>query len=779
MATTDSLIDSSNREMDLAWQFIANTGVSVFLTGKAGTGKTTFLRHLRTILPKRMVVLAPTGVAAINAGGQTIHSFFQFAPGPFIPGAISKEANNLFRMAKHKKNLIRSLDLLVIDEISMVRADLLDRIDDALRRYRDPSRPFGGVQLLLIGDLMQLSPVIKNDEWAMLSQYYPTPYFFSSNALASLHYVTIELRNIYRQQDPAFIDLLAKVRCGKVGYADLQLLNSRFIPNFSSDQPGWIRLTTHNLAAHSYNEARLARINSKQLNFPCSVTGDFPEQNYPAEPSLALKKGAQVMFIKNDVSAAHAYYNGKIGTVTGISSTAVEVTCPDSDDPIVVTPVTWDNTKYTLDPVSKEIKEEVVGSFTQYPLRLAWAITIHKSQGLTFDKAVLDINDAFAHGQSYVALSRCRSLHGMVLTAPVNAGALITDSTVNSFIDAETAKKDAIISSLPSLKQQYFFSLLDELYSFADIDRDYQWMLRVVDEHLSSQYPKFLIRLKAVQRPLQERLTDIAARFRPLYAAALQQSSSIIPDSPIEKRIADSCRYFAEAVKEIFESLITKDAIINIENKRVAEIYGNALSALRNSVLLKYALFSELAKKTFSTSAYLDIKARTAISLDENTTATKNKRRKANPRQTEKSADKAFGQSITMKSTPMASTAMRETAVENGAMGATATKKKASGKRSKGGTFKATLRLHESGLSPDQIAQKRNLKSSTIYDHLAQLVAQGLIDIDDLVSKEHRLIIRNAALQFTTAYTLKDIREIVPDDISYPEIKITINSLNR
>lgn len=741
MATTDSLIDSSNREMNLAWQFIANTGVSVFLTGKAGTGKTTFLRHLRSILPKRMVVLAPTGVAAINAGGQTIHSFFQFAPGPFIPGAKSKEANNLFRMAKHKKNLIRSLDLLVIDEISMVRADLLDRIDDALRRYRDPSRPFGGVQLLLIGDLMQLSPVTKNDEWAMLSQYYPTPYFFSSNALAALHYVTVELRNIYRQQDPAFIDLLAKVRCGKVGYADLQLLNSRFIPNFSSDQPGWIRLTTHNLAAHSYNEAQLARIDSKQLNFPCSVTGDFPEQNYPAEPSLALKKGAQVMFIKNDVSAAHAYYNGKIGTVTGISSTAVEVTCPDSDDPIVVTPVTWDNTKYTLDPVSKEIKEEVVGSFTQYPLRLAWAITIHKSQGLTFDKAVLDINDAFAHGQSYVALSRCRSLQGMVLTAPVNAGALITDSTVNSFIDAETAKKDAIISSLPSLKQQYFLSLLDELYSFADIDRDYQWMLRVVDEHLSSQYPKFLIRLKAVQRPLQERLTDIAARFRPLYAAALQQSSGIIADSPIEKRIADSCHYFAEAVKEIFESLITKDAIINIENKRIAEIYGNALSALRNSVLLKYGIFKGLADTPFTTGVYLDIKARTLLNnLDGKTAAgTTRRQRKAKEK--------------------------------------LAKEKKAVEKKTKADTVEETLRLYNAGMTPDEIASRRNLKPWTIYGHLGRLVSKGLIDIDDLVSKEHQLIIRNAAARFTTAYTLKDIREIVPANISYPEIKITIDNL--
>lgn len=741
-STNISATYNDNKEMDIAWQFIADTGVSVFLTGKAGTGKTTFLRWLRSLLPKRMVVIAPTGVAAINAGGQTIHSFFQLPLGPFIPGAPARTGNSHYRMAQQKKNLIRTLDLLVIDEISMVRADLLDQIDDALRRYRDPLKPFGGVQLLLIGDLMQLPPVTKTGEWELLSQHYATPYFFSSHALAQLPYVTVELRHIYRQQDSRFINLLAKVRSGNIDSNDVALLNSRHIPGFNPDGGNWIRLTTHNHAAQQHNDDRLNRLPSAPYTFSCTVKGDFPEQNYPADARLTLKAGAQVMFIKNDPSPAHAYYNGKIGVITRIDTGTVEVTCPDSDEPITVTPVTWENNKYTLDPVSKEIKEDIVGSFTQYPLRTAWAITVHKSQGLTFDKAVLDINASFAHGQTYVAMSRCRSLEGMVLSAPVSPHALITDSAVNSYIDTETGKIDSNMRRLPSLKYQYALSLLDELYSFADIDRDYKWMLRVVDEHLSSLYLKFLIRLKAIDRPLNEKLAGIAARFRVQYYAAMQQSGGVITGTPLEQRITASCRYFADTVKEIFESLIARDAIINIGNKQTAERYNNALSALRQSVLLKYALFSGLASKPFTPGAYLGIKAKTLLGNETNQPARKKRRE------------------ITTKEKPAKKE--KPPKVEKPA------------KSSKTDTFRKTLCLYNSGMSPDKIASHRHMATSTIYGHLTRLVAEGLIDIDELVSKERQAIIRNAAAKFTSAFTLKEIRELVPAEISYDEIKLTL-----
>lgn len=772
--------------MNVAWQFIANTGMSVFLTGKAGTGKTTFLHKLRTLLPKRMVVLAPTGVAAINAGGQTIHSFFQLPFGPFIPGSSGNNASNRFRMAQQKKNLIRSLDLLVIDEISMVRADLLDQIDDAMRRYRDPLKPFGGVQLLLIGDLMQLSPVAKNDEWALLSQHYPTPYFFSSRALQQLPYVTVELRHIYRQQDAAFIKLLAKVRTASLDFNDIALLNSRFIPGFNPTEREWIRLTTHNNTAHQYNDSQLARLTTKPYTFQCTVKGEFAEQNYPADASLTLKAGAQVMFIKNDPSFSHKYYNGKIGTVTKIADNFIEVTCSDSPEPIEVTPVTWENNKYTLDPDTKEIKEEVAGVFTQYPLRLAWAITVHKSQGLTFDKAVLDINSSFAHGQTYVALSRCRSLEGMVLSAPVSSSSLITDSTVNSFIDSETSKIEDNVNRLPSLKQQYTISLLDELYSFADITRDYEWFVRVIDEHLSRQYHNLLIRVKAASRPLNEKLTEIAVRFRSQYYASLQENGGKIDGTPLQKRISGSSVYFADTIKEIFESMITRDAAIQIGNVRVAEMYNNALSALRQSVMLKYNIFKELREKEFTTAAYLDIKAKTLISLEGSSSKSPSRKK------TKKAKEKPSAQ----EKTPQTAAGMLTSAVKNIAKGIfshaagqntskeTARKERQpkppkppkAEKPKKPNTYEETLRMFNSGIPPEEIASRRGLAESTIYGHLGRLAAKGEIELDDIVPREHQIIIRKAADSFEGAYTLRDIREIVPESIPYHEITATLYS---
>lgn len=739
---TGSCHQRHNNEMNTAWQFIAHTGMSVFLTGKAGTGKTTFLQELRSRLPKRMVVLAPTGVAAINAGGQTIHSFFQLPFGPFVPDAVSRTNTNRFRMAQQKKNLIRSLDLLVIDEISMVRADLLDQIDDALRRYRDPLKPFGGVQLLLIGDLMQLSPVAKNDEWALLSQYYATPYFFSSHALQQVPYVTIELRHIYRQHDSSFVDLLAKVRSATLNRDDVDRLNSRYIPGFSPKERDWIHLTTHNNTAREFNESQMGRLPSKPHTFSCTVRGDFPETNYPAAPQLTLKEGAQVMFIKNDPTGAHEYYNGKIGIVSRIAENFIEVTCSDSPRPIEVTPVTWENNKYTLNPDTKEITEETAGTFTQYPLRPAWAITVHKSQGLTFDKAVIDINSAFAHGQTYVALSRCRTLEGIVLTSPLRASALINDTTVNSFIDSEIGKIPENTAQLPLLKRKYLLSLLDELYSFSGINLDYEWLLRVVDEHLSRQYPKYLIRLKAVERPLHEKLIYVANRFRNLYTPVIGREDTSPQGSAMSRRITDSFAYFADTIKEIFETLITRDAVIPIENKQVATTYKNALSALTQSVLLKYALFKGLRGKEFNVSTYLDIKAKASLAND------------SNARPAKKSAPR-----------------IKETHTQK----EKAPKKEREPKAHKTDTFQETLRLYNTGMSPDEIASARNLKPWTIYGHIAHLVANGLIDIDEVVSKEHQAIIRNAASKFTTAYTLREIRDLLPPEITYPEIKITLS----
>jgi hypothetical protein len=436
----------TNPKLELAANFIRYTDKHLFLTGKAGTGKTTFLRNLKNLTWKRHVVVAPTGVAAINAGGVTIHSFFQLPFGPQIPEELANRippdsadakhsASRFQRFTREKINIIKSIDLLVIDEISMVRADMLDAIDAVLRRYRNRNIPFGGIQLLMIGDLQQLAPIAKEDEWRLLRDYYDSVYFFSSKALQKTDYVSIELTTIYRQSDEDFIRLLGKVRENKLDDQALAALEKRYIANFRpGPDEGYITLTTHNYQSQDINTYRLNELKGKTHSFDAEITDDFPSYNYPTDEILKLKVGAQVMFVKNDPSPLKVFYNGKIGKITGIDDDTIYVKCPGDDSLISVTPLEWQNCRYTLDEQTKEISETVIGSFRQYPLKLAWAVTIHKSQGLTFDKAIIDARQAFAHGQVYVALSRCRTLEGMVLSTSISSQALKTDLTVGDYV---------------------------------------------------------------------------------------------------------------------------------------------------------------------------------------------------------------------------------------------------------------------------------------------------------------------------------------------------------
>ncbi|MDL2231774.1 AAA family ATPase, partial [Porphyromonadaceae bacterium OttesenSCG-928-L07] len=395
--------------LDLAFEFIEFTGKSIFLTGKAGTGKTTFLRELKRRSPKRMVVLAPTGVAAINAGGVTIHSFFQLPFGPYIAGKSesfqSDDKKFTNKYSREKINIIRSMDLLVIDEISMVRADLLDAVSDVLCRYKDRTKPFGGVQLLMIGDLQQLAPVVKEEEWGLLKNHYESPFFFCSKALKASPYISIELTKVFRQSDENFLRLLNKVRDAKMDEHSFSLLNKQYMPDFSpADEEGYITLTTHNYQAQRINNQKLENLKAKEYVFTAEVKDDFPEYSFPTDQRLVLKAGAQVMFVKNDTSPDKRYYNGKIGRITDIGPDKIHVLCGDEKEVIKVDREEWTNTKYTIDPITHEISESIQGIFRQYPLKTAWAITIHKSQGLTFEKAIIDAASAFAHGQVYVAL---------------------------------------------------------------------------------------------------------------------------------------------------------------------------------------------------------------------------------------------------------------------------------------------------------------------------------------------------------------------------------------
>ena len=496
-----------NRELRNAWDFVEHTGISIFLTGKAGTGKTTFLRALKEHSNKRNVIVAPTGVAAMNAGGMTIHSFFQLPLSPFVPNANIK---NRFDYSKEKRKIMRTLDLLIIDEISMVRADVLDAIDSVLRRFREPNKPFGGVQLLMIGDLQQLTPVVTPTEEELLQRYYDTPYFFGSKALRSINYVTIELTHVYRQQDETFITLLNNIREGNVSESDLQRLNQRYDPTFQPKQGSdYIRLTTHNRMAESYNEDQLRNLPTRAYTFSAETEGNFPEYNYPTDFNLTLKVGAQVMFIRNDNIGR--YYNGRIGHVTYVDNEKISVLCPGDEEPFDVEAEIWENTKYTLNEKTKQIEAEVQGTFKQYPLRLAWAITIHKSQGLTFEHAIIDAQASFASGQVYVALSRCKSLEGLVLASPIGNTAIINDSRVSDYISHQTEEAQKSISELPTLKEEYYRQLLIEMFNFNDLKVYEAALFRVLTEFFF-KYTKINALHKMALSDLENRVIGVSMK---------------------------------------------------------------------------------------------------------------------------------------------------------------------------------------------------------------------------------------------------------------------------
>lgn len=810
-------------QLDLARLFIENTGKNLFLTGKAGTGKTTFLRDLRKKSPKRMVVVAPTGVAAINAGGVTIHSFFQLPFGPQIPNHYLPETQKKGELSMHfnreKLNIMRSMDLLVIDEISMVRADLLDAIDGVLRRVRRRAQPFGGVQVLMIGDLQQLAPVVKEDDWNILKSWYAGPFFFQSKVLEKFPAETIELTIIFRQKDKHFIDLLNQIRENRLTQESLKVLNSRYNQAFQQ-APGYITLTSHNRQAQYINEQKLQAIPFKPVAFKASIEGEFPEYAYPNDTELILKKGAQVMFIKNDNSRAKLYYNGKIGVVESIADNTVKVRCNDDDQAIDVGPAEWQNFKFTLNPVTNEIEESVTGTFTQHPLKLAWAITIHKSQGLTFEKAIIDANAAFAHGQVYVALSRCRTLEGLVLSSPIDERSIISSTSVNNFI-SEAGANAPTPERISNFQIEYEQELIAELFDFTRIWRQLNNLQKEINENRNVLFGSFPESFGKLLSEFKEQVTDVAEKFKQQLHQYFANPLPVASNEPMQERIRKGSTYFFEKLNTLIRP-ITLQIELETDNKsirknltehleRIARSYttyhdclkacsqgfsiSSYLSAKSVSNIEKETIKPKFLKesKTFTGSTnpdlynllrqwrnnmadehnlphYMILPTKTLIDLSEKMPSSVKELLKINglgKRKTEQ-----FGKYLL----ELIQDYRTDKGMEKQAIDFSPEPEKE--KQPKIPTWQVTLNLHKLGLSPQAIAQKRNLVKSTIDSHLAQAIEQGEIEVEDVMTKERIGAIENW-LQNNRGISLMNAKSGLGKDYSYGEIKMVLAARNR
>lgn len=717
-----------NEESILAWNIIEKTNANLFLTGKAGTGKTTFLKRLKELSPERMIVLAPTGIAAINAGGMTIHSFFQLPFSPYVPGTtFGSGEQKRYQFSKLKRNIIRSIDLLVIDEISMVRSDLLDAVDSVLRQYRKRhDLPFGGVQLLMIGDLQQLAPVVTPQEEHLLGQHYDTPFFFSSNALKQVGYLTIELKKVYRQQDEQFISLLNQIRENKASEATLQALNQRYIPNFVPPKEGnYIRLTTHNAPAQYINEQQLAALPVQSFSFTADIEGDFPETSYPADFKLTLKPGAQVMFIKNDPQ--HRFYNGMIGEVIGVRTdedgSKITVRSKDSGEEFDLEKMEWTNAKYTLNEKTKEIEETVEGKFMQYPLRLAWAITIHKSQGLTFEHAIIDASHSFTHGQTYVALSRCKTLEGMVLSQPLSRGAIISSQTVDAFTSQLAAPSQEQISSL---ELQYIIYCISELFDFYSIRASYEHLMRCLVEFFNGKYPRMVSEYQKLQVVLKS-LIAVSDKFRVQYTGMLARNPDV-RQAELQDRIHKGAMYFLDKIG-ILSDLIRKSNL-DTDNKVARKQFEDRFSVFSEDVKLKERLLKYECSAEFTVTDYLKKKAQFLL-LD-----------------ADASSDSGSGRKSRRQ------------------------KKPNEPKVPKTPTREISYNLYKQGMTLEQIAAERGLVKDTIAGHLASYVKEGKIGLRALISSAHEKKIRDFMKAHPELEHFGEIKEALGASIEYYEIKL-------
>ncbi|OIQ18848.1 helix-turn-helix domain-containing protein [Lacinutrix sp. MedPE-SW] len=808
-----------NKEIDLAWDFINNTDRNIFLTGKAGTGKTTFLHKLKKDSIKRMVIVAPTGVAAINAKGMTIHSFFQMPFGPIVPEDynINSSAFNK-KFSKTKINIIKSMDLLVIDEISMVRADLLDGIDKVLRRFKNRDLVFGGVQLLMIGDLQQLSPVVKDHEWHILKTYYKNAFFFSSIAFQASNTITIELKHIYRQDNPTFIHILNEIRNDTLSLQSARELNKRFKPDFiSSKEDGYISLTTHNNKAESINNEALKAIKEKEVVYKAKIEGKFPEVSFPNKEDLILKVGAQVMFIKNDSSVEKRYFNGKIGTVILLDKNEVVVKCPDDDFNINVGHEIWENISYSVNKETNSITENKIGSFSQIPLRLAWSITIHKSQGLTFEKAIIDAQGAFAHGQTYVALSRCKSLEGLVLKTKIGSNQIISDSNVITFnkLAEQNQPNDTI---LKDSKVNFQLKLISEIFNFFKFIYPINRILDIFYKNRTSIQGDIEAPLLLIKKTITN-LLKVANTFK----IQLQEISqnSILPEAnkALQERFLKALDYFS---KELNNNIIVsyKSLSFTTDNKSIDTDLAKMLDVIEEQIEVKKLFFNKLSKG-FNAEEYLNLRAKSVFLAKE---APKKSRKSIVDGTTNvelfellrelrnelaQTNDLIHYQIFTQKSLyemcETLPTNKKELLKVNG-FGKTRVDKygneilkiireycdennietskdieifeEKKPKRKVGETKTISLNLFKSGKTVEQIAMERDLNLNTIIGHLASFIPSGEIKILDLMSKKHF----DELMEIIPTHkfeNLSDLKHQIDDKYTFGELRLVLDNMSK
>lgn len=724
-------------------QFINSTASHVFLTGKAGTGKTTFLKNLAKKTHKNFIVVAPTGIAALNAGGVTIHSQFLFPLGMFIPERNiphDLDGNNFYTsdilvrrhpLNSQRKQVLRAIDLLVIDEVSMLRADLLDAIDYRMKAARGNFRQsFGGVQLLLIGDLFQLPPVVSRNEEPLMSRYYSSPWFFESKSLKASPPAYIELDKIYRQHDEKFIDLLNNLRNNIATNDDIELLNTFYkseaeIKNLKEV----ITLTTHNYKADELNQRALNELTTKAYTFDANIEEDFPDSMQPVLKTLVLKVGAQIMFVKNDIEKM--YFNGKLATVVDIDNGEVEVEMAESHTRYTLKRERWENKKYTLNKERQDLDEEVLGSFEQYPIKLAWAITVHKSQGLTFERAIIDVGQAFADGQVYVALSRLRSLDGLVLRSRINPGVISTDKTIAAY-SKDSHKPDALPELMRQEQYNYLRQVLAKTFDFSPISKEIEWFRKNHEEEF----------IATEMKPVPTQIDEALAAERVNTEKFVHQLASLWNENKLEKileRAEKGVAYYKTHITGLLKLLLSH--IRETQQRKRVKTYLSHLTELDQMLSKK---LEEFEKALFLAHAIIHQKN-----------------------------DYDFSERHQQLQTARAALIKEVNATELKDSGSVPTRKKKSKKNADGkSTYDVTLDMLEQGKSPEEIAQERGLVLGTIEGHLAKAVGENRISIFKFMNEGEVNEIQQALAQLPSKeFSSKDLYEKLNGKYGYGKLR--------